>query len=340
MTTSSLPEERLGQLRVAKLRAILGDRLAGEVASSGPFATGAALLDDTGMASFLIEEAGPRSLGGALVWAVRQGATSVLLIVDAPAEVAGRLGREATYFDIGVSVERLVATSSEPVPPAPFDELPVAVDVPPDVQALLGAANVSVVTEHGVTRAEVHGLEVARVVESEGGVPVLEVGVGRFDREISSMMFSGVPTADALDNAVEMVSRYRAPGATIHPLRDLVPERWLRELVVAEPALVGASELSPVATTLAIDSLREAQPAAAVGTDLSGEPLVVVCTAGVDLDVVPLAADTRAFVAPDARLVICGPERNLLAPVRAVGERLHRPVEFVAVELPHTRSRS
>ena len=97
------------------------------------------------------------------------------------------------------------------------------------------------------------------------GTPRLEVGVGRFDREISAMMFSNVPTAEALAKAVEMVRRYRRPGATTHPLRDLVPERWLRRLVLADPSLVGAAELIAVDTTIEPESLRESQPSAAVG---------------------------------------------------------------------------
>jgi len=329
---SALPEERLGQLRVAKLRALLGERLVGDPVVSGPFGAGAALLDGAGTASFLVEEGGPRSLGGALTWAVRKGARAVRLIVGGDAAVAGRLAREATWFDLPIDVERIVGTTVETVAPAPFDAPPDPLDVPVEIADLLAAADVDVVVEHGVVRAEVRGLEVARVVDGPEG-PHLEVGVGRFDREISSMMFSNVPTADALANAVEMVARYRAPGATIHPLRDLVPERWLRQVAVADPAAVGLASLEPVDTTLAVASLREAQPAAAVGADDTGSPVVVVFTAGVDLDVVPLAADTRAAVAPDAQLWICGPERILIDATRAVAARLHHPALFVPLEL-------
>lgn len=332
---SALPEERLGQLRVAKLRALLGDRLAGDPVVAAPFGLGAALLAAGGEAAFLVEEAGPRSLGGALTWAVRKGASSLRLIVDAPADVAGRLAREGGFFDLPVVIERIVGTTSEPVAPEVAEPEATAPEVPAAIAELLRGAAVDVVAEHGVVRAEVDGLELARVVDVDGQLR-LEVGVGRFDREISTMMFASVPTADALDQAVELVRRHRVAGGTKHPLRDLVPERWLRRLVVADPSLVGADHLEPIATTLAIDSLRDPQPAAASGRRADGSTIVVVCTAGVDLDVVPLAADTRAAVDPGADLVICAPERNLIDATRAVGARLLQPADFVPVELPYS----
>ena len=340
---SQLPEERLGQLRVAKLRALLGDRVVGEPVTSGPFGAGAVVLGVDGTAGFLVEDAGPRSLGGTVVWAVRNGAERVVVIVDASPAIAARLAREATWFELSIAVERIEGTTATLVLPAPFDRVEPEPPLPSAISELIAeaaavaeaaGADIRTVVEHGVTRVELRGLEVARVVDGAEG-PVLEVGVGRFDREISAMMFSNVPTAEALTKAVEMVARYRAPGTTPHPLRDLVPERWLRELVLADPASVGAISLQRAETTVRIDSLRDPQPAAALGVSTDGEPIVVVCTSGVDLDVVPLAADTRAHLAPDAGLVIAAPARNLLDAVRATGDRLLSPPRFVAVELPY-----
>lgn len=331
--SSALPEERLGQLRVAKLVALTGvDR--GAARDAGPLGTGAGLVDPDGRAWVLIEAATRRSLGGALTWAVRREASSLVLIVEAAADVAGHLAREATQFALPIEVRRIDGTAVVPVAPAPAPTPPVPLLATPEIAALLAAADVDVVVEHGVTKAEVLGLELGRVVDVDGEIR-FEVGVGRFDREISAMMFSNVPTADALAKAVEMVRQYRRPGATVHPLRDLVPERWLRRLVLADPSVVGAAELTAIDTTIEPASLRESQPSAAAGLTADGRRIVVVCTAGVDLDVVPLAADTRAAIAPDAELVICGPSRILVSVTRAVAAQLTVPARFVDLDLPY-----
>lgn len=329
---TALPEERLGQLRVAKLVALAGCDPS-TIRDAGALGSGAGFIDETDHAWVLVEGAGPRSLGAAFTWAVRRVAKALTLIVDAGEPVAGHLARQAVQFVLPIEVVRIVGTSTVIADPVPVAPSPVLLEPGAEIEALLARADVDVVVERGVTRAEVLGLEVARVVDV-GGVPRLEVGVGRFDREISSMMFSNIPTADALAKAVEMVRTYRRPGGERHPLRDLVPERWLRCLVVADPALVGAAELSPVDTTQMVESLREAQPAAAFGTGPDGRPLLVVCTAGVDLDVIPVAADTRAALDPAAELVICGPARNLVPATRAVAAQLRAPARFVDVPLP------
>ncbi|MFN8053065.1 MAG: hypothetical protein U0Q22_16590 [Acidimicrobiales bacterium] len=331
---TALPEERLGQLRVAKLRALLGpqgdDVHELDAAAMG---TGAALRRSDGRAAVLVEAATRRSLGGALTWALRRGADSLTLIVECDESVASHLAREASWFDVDIEVRRIAGTTSVPVEPAPLPPAPVG--VPGDeFVPLLREAGVDVVLEHGVTKGEVLGLEVARVVEVDGS-PTLEVGVGRFDREISSMMFSNIPTVDALAKAAAMVREYRRPGGTTHPLRDLVPERWLRRMLLDDPSLVGASQLRAVDTTIEPESLRESQPAALAGVGADGGAVVVVCTAGVDLDVVPLAADTRASVDPAAELLICGPERILVDATRAVGAALRMPARFVGLALPY-----
>lgn len=332
---NALPEERLGQLRVAKLRALLGARLESDpVVESTPFGTGAALRTGSGLAAFLVEEAGPRSLGGPLVWALRKGAERVLVLVEATGADAGRLARQAGWFTLPIAIERVVGTSSEPVEAAPFPDPAVPVPVPPEADEILRSAPVDVVVEWGVTRAEVDGLEIARLVDEDGS-PRLMVGIGKFDREIAAMMHRELPPAETLRNAVELVRRSRHVDAPIHPLRDLVPERWLRAIALRSPELVGAVELRPVDSTLEPTSLRESQPAAAMGTLVGGRPVVVVFTAGVDLDAVCHAADTRAWHDPDAELLIAAPRRNILPPLVAVADALASPARFVELELPY-----
>jgi hypothetical protein len=160
------------------------------------------------------------------------------------------------------------------------------------------------------------------------------VGVGKFDRVTAAMMYADLPTADALTTVVDEVRRHRFPGAPPHPVRDLSRERWLRHAVLADPAIVGARDLVAVETTVERDSLREVHPAMARGT-AEGGPLVVACTTGIDVDLLPLAADARALHAPGATLVVASTER-LPDSVRGLGERLRGEVRFVEVDPPWT----
>ena len=58
---------------------------------------------------------------------------------------------------------------------------------------------------------------------------------------------------------------------------------------------------------------------------------VVVCSVGVDLDLVPAAAEARLALAPDARLLLVVPEGDDHPATRALANRLKDPAEVVAV---------
>jgi hypothetical protein len=56
---------------------------------------------------------------------------------------------------------------------------------------------------------------------------------------------------------------------------------------------------------------------------------VVVCSTGVDLALVPLAADTRAWHDPAARLVVALPQRDHHSATITLLGLLQRPAELV-----------
>jgi hypothetical protein len=127
------------------------------------------------------------------------------------------------------------------------------------------------------------------------------------------------------------VREQRRAGAPDHPLQRLVPERWLRAIVLQRPELVGASALRRVEGTVAPASVKDLQPAGAVGVDTDGQPIVVVCSVGVDLDLVPAAADARLLDGRDARLVLAVPERDVPPVTVALAAALAPPADIVAV---------
>ncbi len=81
-------------------------------------------------------------------------------------------------------------------------------------------------------------------------------------------------------------------------------------------------------------NLKDPVPAVAAGLDINGEPIVVVCSIGIDLDLVPYAADARAATGPvGARLLLAVPERDDHAVTRALAARLVDPAAVVGVPL-------
>ena len=60
--------------------------------------------------------------------------------------------------------------------------------------------------------------------------------------------------------------------------------------------------------------------------------MVVTCSYGVELDLVPSAADDRAMHAPGARLVLAMPARDVHPVTAGAGRRPRRPAEVVPVD--------
>lgn len=329
----SLDPDRRSQLLASKLRGLASQRweLAAD-AQTGVFPSGATLMDRAaGRCWVIVEDGAERRLGGALAVALRAGVTEIHLVVDDPA-AAATLARRAGAFRTPPRVWRSdgrdlfeVAAATPAPDPAPVPEAEL-------YRPVLQAAGLDPVVEGGQLIGELLGLEVARVVVGEDGVARVEAGVGRFDREIGAMMFAHLGETDSLARAVDLVGRYRHARAERHPLNRLVPERWLRRAVVDNPSLVGATELRAVGSALPRQNLTEEGIATAIGTDSEGHDLVVVCSTGVYLDLVPAAADDRLTHRPDARLVLVLPQRDAVPITADLASLLADPASVVAVD--------
>lgn len=273
-------------------------------------------------------DAGRRALGPALAVARQHNpGRPVHVVVE---EGAGLLARRASLFAEPPTVLFLAGDVLEPVEPEP---LPVEPPIDPrllDFAPRLRDAGCDPVVEHGRLVGEVNGLEVARVSIVDGE-PRLEVGVGRFDREANDELAGGRPDDAALARAVDHVKRFRTDDGEAHPLKLLATARWLRTRVLRDPSIVGAADLTPVSTVGEPPDLKTTWPAAASGTDLDGRPLVVVFSVGVDLDLVPSAADVRLADGRGARLVLAVPERDFHPVTVSLAGMLAEPATVVAV---------
>lgn len=325
-----LESEQRNRLLAAKARGLVAEVTSIDSASlvAAPF-PGGAIVRANDELWCLLDDGAVRSFGPAMVLAEREGA-SVLHVMAESEETAGIVARRANDFNDSPIVWRIDGRSLIAAVPAPF---PRPIEPSAAARELIGMlrdAGVDVTVEHGEIRGELRGLEIARVVESHEGAR-LEVGVGRHDREAFTMVHGDVPTAKALESVIGSVDAVRRHDAEAHPLRRLAPEGWLRWRLLREPQLVGARELRPVEPPLARDSVKDVGASIAMGVDLDGVPLVVASSVGIDLDVVPTAADARQLHDPKARLMIVVPERDDHPATRRLAERLTTPAEIIGL---------
>jgi hypothetical protein len=339
---------RRSQLLAIKLGALVdehfGQRQSGVDASDAEtFASGAALLRE-GAAWVLVDGRADRSLGTALVWAVRRSATQLHVIAERD---TGLLARRAEAFSMPITVW---FADGRTLLPAIAEPLPMCVAVPDEHEALrsmIVEAGATPNAEHGVLFGEVRGLEVCRVVDSPttgflgelselarvhaDGVR-LEVGVGAADREAFQMLHGEIPTVAALADIVSTVEAHRSTGSPQHPLNRLGVERFLRWQAEESPVLVGCTELTPAEPPVPRPNLKDPVPCVAHGVRVDGVPARVVFSSGVDLDVLPYVADVQAM--GDEPVVLVLPERDLLPIVSEVASLLERPVTVVGLASP------
>jgi hypothetical protein len=281
-------------------------------------------------------------LGAAIIWAIRNGAEELDLVADEPLRVAAR---RAAEFRLPIRVWALDGTERRPV-------LPAEARIPASATAAhlahvtdIEAAGASVVVEHGVVTGEVRGLEVCRVVgvgTDEGVAVRLEVGVGPQDRDAFAIIHGDIPTGEALANVVAAVAAVRHHDAPGHPLNRLAPERQLRWRLEQEPWLVAMATVRPAQPPVPRRGLKHRSPCTAAGRRLDGTSVVIVCSVGVDLDVIPYAADARLLAeveagvgrgglgSPAETLVVL-PERDLLPVTAELASQLRHSVSVLGL---------
>jgi hypothetical protein len=346
---SESASERHGRLVGIKLRALVAGHL-GRAIDTDPeaFAPGAALM--VGRSAWVFLETDPeRRLGSALAWAIRHEAEELNVVAEAG---TGTLARRAAAFTIPIAVWHAEGRLLLPAIPEPIAPPVAAAGAHLRFNELIIEAGATPVVEHGVVSGEVRGLEVCRVVaDSDLGTVRLEVGVGRPDREAFQLIHGDVPPVEALARVVEAVTKYRNVDVPQHPLNRVARERLLRWRLEQDPALVGAVSLEPVAPPLPRREVNDAGACSAIGVGTRGGVILAVCSTGVDLDVIPYAADARlaatggrsVAAAPgvaggelndggELRVVVALPSRDLVSLTHDLAARLVQPVELVPVD--------
>jgi hypothetical protein len=305
--------DRRGRLRGIKLQALVREHLGRDIdATVGTFPPGAALVVGGGEAWVLLEDEPERGLGPALAWAIRNGAGALHLLAG---RSTGLLARRAGGFRFPIEVWHVDDRNLLPAVPEPIAPPPPASPAHLALVDTIVAGGAEPMVEHGVVTGEVRGLEVCRVVDDRyTGAVRLEVGVGAHDREAFTIIHGDLPTVDALAGVVRAVDEYRRSGVGQHPLKRLVPERLIRWQLQHDPASIGLAAVAPAQPPQPRASVKDRVPCVATASCRDGTPVVLVCSSGVDLDLVPYAIDARAAVAGGGRGGgwVVGPPRDLV----------------------------
>jgi hypothetical protein len=331
-----IDEQTRARLLQAKLAGIVRSR-GGEPLEPTAVQGGAAVVGKDGGCWVLVQDDPLRGVGRALAWAIRHGGATPTCVVDVDpsgkpqseaAAIAARRGAAlaqpvAVWWVEGSTVHD--AVPAEPEPSGPF--VPSAAAAPwLDVASALETD--IVVHADGAITFELLGLDIGRV-SADG---TLSVGAGRHDREATLEVWAGEPGREALARAAASIRVERCRDRIPTLASTLQRERWLRRSLLADPGPVGVDALVALPDPAPPLDLRRLRPAGAVSADGA---VLVVCSVGADLDLVPTAADLRAMHAPTAeRIVLAVPAGDDHRITRDLASMLPVPSEVVTVPAP------
>ena len=319
---------RLEAVRLASALARLGVDPAEVVDSTSPIGPAVIAGRDGWVVAVEHEH---HALAVAHLWAESNGIVRLNVVVgEQPGLVARRARHFARKTTIWTYVDNLLVTQA----PSPHEPNQVVAAKHERFASLIADCGVDVVREHGVLSGEVLGLEVCRVVDdaSDPDGVRLEIGVGVHDRETFRLVHGAVATGEQLMDVARTVAGIRNDPAAQHPLARLALERRLRSRLLASPHLVDASRLAAAEPPVVRTNVKDSVPCVAIGERANGSPLVVVCTAIADLNVVAFGADARDRLSTDAELVVTSLPGNVTPSIRRLGEMLQRPATFVELE--------
>ena len=276
-----------------------------------------------------VAEQHARALSPALLWASKHNVVALNIFSEVDADV---LARRAQLFNFDVTIWQVNAgkvtraTAAQSLP-----TIDVA-DTHERFALMIETSGAELVREHGQLTGEVLGLEVCRVVNDDSGEGGrLEIGVGAHDRETFQLVYGREATIESLARVVGIVREHRMEGSVPHPLNRLAQARLLRHRIISSPELVDAQQLRSVEPPVIRMNVKDELPCAAAGTLADGSPVVVVCTASIDIDVVSFGADALLRTAPDAALIIATYANNVTPSLHKLAQSLRNPARFVEV---------
>lgn len=326
---------------IAKSRAVAG----ASEGVRGPLPGGATLTLPDGAGMVLMADEPRRALGAALTWATRAGirtgqGLTLVVDVDGDGHTQKEAAEELAWKVKGLSAPPTVwwvdGSSVEPAKPAdvPTGPFTVPAEAAPAVAAAAKVEADVVPHADGLVTFEVLGLEVARCWPDASAPDGLafKVGVGKHDREATDELHEGRPDAAAMARAAAAVRAGRRADVMPGPPALLARERWMRAVLQADPSPLGDGirDLHNAHEPYPPGDLRRPHPAAAV----AGDGTLVVCSCGVDLDLVGGCAASWLLAGRPARAIVVVPEGDDRPITRQLLDRLAFPADLVTVRPP------
>ena len=198
--------------------------------------------------------------------------------------------------------------------------------------SILEANNCDIVHEHEIVKAEIKGLEVARITEDRDGELKLQIGVGHYDQEAHKLVDLHEDPNEKLARVVADVLRYRNKEAKPHPLNRVARPAWLVSEIIAFPEKLNLQDVHRLMTPGKATTVKETTPAAALAKS-DGKIVLLVASVGIDLKAIPLAAALSATEDADEIWMIL-PEKDLHPALKRQSSQLTIPIYFKTVQEP------
>jgi len=272
-------------LTVTKLKSLVATLGFSDCYSQESFRTGAVLFDESRCFVYsAVQEISP--LAVALTHHATNENMEIHLLVD---QIDPGLWQQIFGFDLNfrlwiVNGKNLVE-HPKPLPHRPVEIPQEAISQGKKFKKF----DCDIIAEHGVLRAEVHGLEVARVVQNAENQFEISVGVGDYDQSAYKAIHGNIAVERNLTKVISTVKKYRTKAGPVHPLNRISRSRWLIAEAIADPSFLGIDELDFVEPLLPRNDVTKDQACSAIGR-IENSIVLVLASTGIDLNLVPQAA--------------------------------------------------
>ena len=318
--------EQLKRLNFAKLNSLLRNTF--PQATYTDKSTSSAVILESGETSFAYITTNSVSPLSVALTLIRPNMSLNLVLDDEDAQIAQQvLGLKTNCTLWTVHKDSLSKHSL-------IDPLQISTEISAsnEILEILERNNCDVLTEHGILKAYVKGLEVAQVLEDENKVGHLQVGVGIYDQEAHKLVDRSTQIDTKLQEIIDEVLKYRNKESIPHPLNRLARGKWLIHELTETHKEYGLENFQQIPSPIGSTKISENFPAFA--TARAGSSLILcVSYAGADLKAVTAAAQLLPATSAD-EIWFFHPPMDKHKAIQRQAEHLKVPAKFMPINEP------